>query len=143
MWNPLYGTRGGAPFGGACLPKDTEAFMAFCNVYGLEHKMLEATIAVNEQLWASRPAAATPEEIGQVLYMAQQAERSNGVVSLNDDAHYGRAQVYTNGHVNPHHNGTTNGHPINRHDNLAFRQRLRFKGNLSLCCRSTERQTII
>jgi UDPglucose 6-dehydrogenase len=22
MWNPLYGTRGGVPYGGACLPKD-------------------------------------------------------------------------------------------------------------------------
>ncbi|MBC8075730.1 MAG: UDP-glucose/GDP-mannose dehydrogenase family protein, partial [Chloroflexales bacterium] len=26
MWNPLYGTRGGVPYGGACLPKDTVAF---------------------------------------------------------------------------------------------------------------------
>ncbi|TQN65537.1 hypothetical protein CSHISOI_09887, partial [Colletotrichum shisoi] len=27
MWNPLYGTRCGVPDGGACLPKDTEAFL--------------------------------------------------------------------------------------------------------------------
>jgi UDPglucose 6-dehydrogenase len=67
MWNPIYGTRGGAPFGGACLPKDTEAFLAFCEAHGIEHKMLTATIAVNEDLLASRPAAHFPEEIDGVL----------------------------------------------------------------------------
>ncbi len=50
MWNPLYGTRGGVPYGGTCLPKDTVGFMAFCEDMGLEHMMLKATIAVNEQL---------------------------------------------------------------------------------------------
>ncbi len=73
MWNPLYGTRGGAPYGGACLPKDTEAFMDFCNSLGLEHKMLAATIAVNEELLVSRPAAVSPEEIDQVLKLVQQS----------------------------------------------------------------------
>lgn len=67
MWNPLYGTRGGAPYGGACLPKDTEAFMSFCEDLGLNHKMLAATIAVNEELLTTRPAAISPEEIDQVL----------------------------------------------------------------------------
>ena len=47
----------GAPYGGACLPKDTEAFMSFCEDMGLEHKMLAATIAVNEDLLTTRPAA--------------------------------------------------------------------------------------
>ncbi len=71
MWNPLYGTRGGAPYGGACLPKDTEAFMDFCERLGLEHKMLAATIAVNEELLSTRPAAASPEEIDQVLKLVE------------------------------------------------------------------------
>ncbi len=34
MWNPLYGTRGGVPYGGACLPKDTTAFMGFVREQG-------------------------------------------------------------------------------------------------------------
>ena len=72
MWNPLYGTRGGAPYGGACLPKDTEAFMSFCDDLGLPHKMLAATIDVNEDLLATRPAAISPDEIDQVLKLAQQ-----------------------------------------------------------------------
>lgn len=70
MWNPIYGTRGGAPYGGACLPKDTEAFFAFCEAHGLSHKMLEATIVVNEELLATRPAAESPEEIDRVLAIA-------------------------------------------------------------------------
>ena len=50
MWNPLYGTRGGLPYGGTCLPKDTVGFSAFCRDHGFQHFMLDATIAVNEQL---------------------------------------------------------------------------------------------
>ncbi len=50
MWNPLYGTRGGVPYGGTCLPKDTVGFMAFCEEMGLDHGMLKATIAANEYL---------------------------------------------------------------------------------------------
>lgn len=107
MWNPLYGTRGGAPYGGACLPKDTEAFMAFCNAHGLEHKMLEATIAVNEQLLGTHPAATSPEEIEQVQRMMHGAARGNGV------AHNGstrsHTQVYTNGHNSAYVNGSKNG----------------------------------
>ncbi|MEZ4677889.1 MAG: nucleotide sugar dehydrogenase [Caldilineaceae bacterium] len=94
MWNPIYGTRGGAPYGGACLPKDTEAFMSFCNDHGITHKMLEATIAVNEDLLASRPAAQSPEEIDQVLNLVKQPTQE---------------MIFsTNGHGL--HNGKSNGH---------------------------------
>ena len=109
MWNPLYGTRGGAPYGGACLPKDTEAFMAFCNAHGLEHKMLEATITVNEQLLGTRPAATTPEEIERILRMADGAERSNGVVPHTGELQRSNGLLYTNGHNNGHLNGSNNG----------------------------------
>jgi len=50
MWNPLYGTRGGVPYGGTCLPKDTVGFMTFCEEMGIDHGMLKATIAANERL---------------------------------------------------------------------------------------------
>lgn len=83
MWNPIYGTRGGAPYGGACLPKDTAAFMAFCNAQGIEHKMLAATIGVNENLLATRPAADSPEEIDQVLQYVEQAEQAGSVFYTN------------------------------------------------------------
>jgi UDPglucose 6-dehydrogenase len=74
MWNPLYGTRGGVPYGGACLPKDTMAFLAFVHEHGWQHLMLEATIAVNARLEASVPAAASPDQIDDVLDVVHQSE---------------------------------------------------------------------
>jgi UDPglucose 6-dehydrogenase len=71
MWNPLYGTRGGVPYGGACLPKDTTAFMQFVRDHGWDHLMLEATIQVNDHLQASVPAAASPDKIDEVLHAVQ------------------------------------------------------------------------
>src|SRR5215212_4455254 len=67
MWNPLYGTRGGVPYGGACLPKDTVAFLQFVRERGMQHLMLEATIDVNRDLAASVPAAPSPDKIDEVL----------------------------------------------------------------------------
>lgn len=57
--------------------------MSFCEDLGLPHKMLAATIEVNEDLLTSRPAAISPDEIDQVLKLAQQvihrpSERQNG-----------------------------------------------------------------
>ncbi len=71
MWNALYGTRGGVPYGGACLPKDTAAFLSFVYEQGMEHRMLEATIAVNQQLAAIVPAAASPDQIDTILETAR------------------------------------------------------------------------
>ncbi len=49
--NPKYGIRGGAPYGGVCLPKDTRGFLGFAaDDLALEMHLLRATIAVNEQL---------------------------------------------------------------------------------------------
>lgn len=55
--------------------------MSFCEDLGLEHKMLAATIAVNEELLTTRPAAMSPEEIDQVLKSIQALSyRNNGQV---------------------------------------------------------------
>lgn len=50
MWNPLYGTKGGVPFGGACLPKDTAAYVEFARQFGIDPVMVDATIQVNKTL---------------------------------------------------------------------------------------------
>jgi len=50
MWNPSYGTKGGYPFDGACLPKDTSGFLAFAKSKGIPMPLLEAVIKVNKQL---------------------------------------------------------------------------------------------
>jgi UDPglucose 6-dehydrogenase len=67
MWNPLYGTRGGVPYGGACLPKDTVAFMQFVREHGWEHLVLEATIETNKRLEQSVPAVVSPDKIDAML----------------------------------------------------------------------------
>jgi UDPglucose 6-dehydrogenase len=74
MWNPLYGTRGGVPYGGACLPKDTIAFMQFVREQGFEHLMLEATLQVNHHLATSVPPAPSPDKIDTILHGARQSD---------------------------------------------------------------------
>jgi UDPglucose 6-dehydrogenase len=78
MWNPLYGTRGGVPYGGACLPKDTTAFMAFVREQGWQHLMLEATIAVNNRLEEWVPAVASPDKIDDMLEIVRLDEEAEG-----------------------------------------------------------------
>jgi UDPglucose 6-dehydrogenase len=48
--NTGYGIRGGEPYGGACLPKDTKGFLGFAQDIGIETPLLEAVDAVNEQV---------------------------------------------------------------------------------------------
>jgi len=74
MWNPLYGTRGGVPYGGACLPKDTVAFMQFAREHGFEHLMLEATIGTNEHLEQHIPAVVAPHLIDEALEASRKGE---------------------------------------------------------------------
>ncbi len=60
LWNAHYGTRGGSPYGGVCLPKDTVGFLRFAEGMGLSEllPMLRATVRINEQMavWAEEPA---------------------------------------------------------------------------------------
>ncbi len=50
LWNPRYGTRGGAPFAGACLPKDSAAFISFARDHGIQMPILAAVIETNARL---------------------------------------------------------------------------------------------
>jgi len=45
-----YGTRGGRPFGGACFPKDTEAFASFVRKMNVDHDLIEKAISINKQM---------------------------------------------------------------------------------------------
>jgi UDPglucose 6-dehydrogenase len=108
MWNPLYGTRGGVPYGGTCLPKDTVGFMTFCRELGLEHLMLEATIAVNERLEAKVPAVVSPDEIEETLKRYAKAQNGNGALNGHHENGYQSNGHLTNGH-------SSNGHSSNGH----------------------------
>ena len=50
MWNPKYGIKGGYPYGGNCLPKDTRGLKAFAQEIGIDMPLLEATIEINNRL---------------------------------------------------------------------------------------------
>lgn len=51
MWNPLYGTKGGYPYSGHCLPKDTRGFLTYAKEeLKIEMPLLEAVIAVNDSV---------------------------------------------------------------------------------------------
>jgi UDPglucose 6-dehydrogenase len=45
-----YGTNGGLPFAGACLPKDTEAFASFARNMNIKDDLIEMAIRINKQM---------------------------------------------------------------------------------------------
>jgi UDPglucose 6-dehydrogenase len=49
-WNPKYGVVGGAPYGGACLPKDVKSFLTFAKSINIEMPLLSAVMSVNENI---------------------------------------------------------------------------------------------
>jgi UDPglucose 6-dehydrogenase len=46
-FNIHYGIRGGAPYAGACLPKDVRGFLGFAEGLGLTMPLLGAVVSVN------------------------------------------------------------------------------------------------
>ncbi len=48
--NPQYGIRGGAPYGGVCLPKDTQGFLGFADGIGVDMPLLSAVVETNDRL---------------------------------------------------------------------------------------------
>jgi UDPglucose 6-dehydrogenase len=48
-WNPKYGTLGGRPFGGTCLPKDTLGLQHLAREHHVEMPLLSAVIQVNRR----------------------------------------------------------------------------------------------
>lgn len=49
-YNPQYGIRGGAPYGGVCLPKDTLGLLGFAGAEGADMPLLRAVVEVNESM---------------------------------------------------------------------------------------------
>jgi UDPglucose 6-dehydrogenase len=58
--NPQYGIRGGAAYGGACLPKDTNGFLGFAADRGLSMPLLEAVVHTNERFDALQASLPEP-----------------------------------------------------------------------------------
>lgn len=62
-FNPEYGIRGGAPYGGACLPKDTKGFLGFAAELGVDVPLIAAVDEVNERMRAQHDAVETVASI--------------------------------------------------------------------------------
>jgi nucleotide sugar dehydrogenase len=58
IWNPEYGTRDFGAFDGHCLPKDTQAFLAWAQRQGQDMPLLATTIAFNNALTLRQQAQA-------------------------------------------------------------------------------------
>jgi UDP-glucose 6-dehydrogenase len=50
MWNSLYGTRNLGPYGGVCLPKDTNAWLKFVAEAGHDSPLIAAVRQTNHSL---------------------------------------------------------------------------------------------
>jgi UDPglucose 6-dehydrogenase len=50
FWNPNYGTIGGLPYGGPCLPKDVKSFLAFAREFGISMPLISAADSVNSEM---------------------------------------------------------------------------------------------
>ena len=59
----LYGVKGGTPFQGACLPKDTEAMIRFAKANGQIPMVLESTVRVNQLLMSPPGQLLAPLQI--------------------------------------------------------------------------------
>jgi UDPglucose 6-dehydrogenase len=61
-WNTSYGITGGAPYGGACLPKDTNGLLGLARSIGVDMPLLKAAVAVNEDMAALAERTARAED---------------------------------------------------------------------------------
>ena len=50
FWNPSYGSLGGKPYAGKCLPKDMECFISFIKKKGADSRLLSAARDVNRDM---------------------------------------------------------------------------------------------
>jgi UDPglucose 6-dehydrogenase len=80
-FNPRYGIRGGAPYGGACLPKDILGFLGFVDEIDVDMPLLNAVVEVNERLkiMTTReggPLALLDGETGAEMVHAQRSNTS-------------------------------------------------------------------
>ncbi|MHA6629601.1 2-dehydropantoate 2-reductase N-terminal domain-containing protein [Pseudonocardia sichuanensis] len=67
--NPQYGIRGGAPYGGVCLPKDTQGFLGFADNIGVDMPLLSAVVETNDRL-----ATIVSDEVDTATHAASHAQ---------------------------------------------------------------------
>ena len=58
--NPNYGIRGGAPYAGACLPKEVAGFLGLADSLGIDVPLVEGVSQVNGLMQAMLEARSAP-----------------------------------------------------------------------------------
>lgn len=80
-FNPEYGIRGGQPYGGACLPKDTKGFLGFAAEQGVEMPLLSAVDGVNERMRELAAAAGRGEQREYVVDLGEERARRTPIAT--------------------------------------------------------------
>jgi UDPglucose 6-dehydrogenase len=75
-FNPRYGIFGGAPYGGACLPKDIKGFLGFALDLGVPMQLAEAVDEVNDEMLniARARAESVSSEVVEITAVREQRE---------------------------------------------------------------------
>jgi UDPglucose 6-dehydrogenase len=68
--NPLYGIRGGYPFGSGCLPKDVEGLLGFGEAMGVDLPLLRSVKLVNDDM-AERAGGSSRADTGRTQPMPE------------------------------------------------------------------------
>lgn len=76
MWNPNYGIKNFGPFDGMCLPKDTQAFLAWSDANGWLMPILATTISTNNELAVKLATNRQEVTLGQPVAMPRTAATS-------------------------------------------------------------------
>jgi UDPglucose 6-dehydrogenase len=88
FWNPLYGTHGGRPFGGRCLPKDIECLLSFCQEINAEMPLLKAVHSVNSMMKQLVSQDKTPKESIQIERNISQLDSAQKSKIITDGQHW-------------------------------------------------------
>jgi UDPglucose 6-dehydrogenase len=93
-WNPKYGTIGGRPYGGRCLPKDSKAFLEFTKKKGVRMPLLSATLSVNRQVEKLSEQQSMKDGGAERKIKASIRQKDRALIqSLNEQAKFPLAQV--------------------------------------------------
>lgn len=79
-FNPDYGIHGGSPFGGACLPKDTEGLLGFARSEGVDLPLVRSVQEVNQNI---ADLTSTPVIESDELVQSEEVPRRKALVHAN------------------------------------------------------------
>ena len=92
-WNVRYGVKGGAPYGGACLPKDTNGLYGFASELGIDMPVLNGTIITNEIMEKMSETAKSSKPAAQAGTSATQVKQLVNAGSASTNGHASNVDI--------------------------------------------------